>query len=208
MSKFESNRRYATLAAIAVETRTTLIDQIVNLHDRFIDHIFSKSKRIQSDRLQQSSKDIHQQLEQFQKIGQALLLAKQKGTNPFDAIENVMPWSQFEKNIGEAKQLTAINNYDVLHFVADSYRTLRRYAPSMLNVLNFKAAPSASDLLQAIKTIQKMNEENTRSIPNNAPLGFIPKRWKPFVRPNGLIDRRLNFRKWFAGFTPQTSCSV
>nr|PMJ43410.1 hypothetical protein BCU22_09635 [Vibrio cyclitrophicus] len=60
----------------------------------------------------------------------------------------------------------------------------------MLNILNFKAAPSASDLLQAIKTIQKMNEENTRSIPNNAPLGFIPKRWKPFVLPNGLIDRR------------------
>ncbi len=34
LSKFESNRRYATL--VAVEARATLIDQIVDLHDRFI----------------------------------------------------------------------------------------------------------------------------------------------------------------------------
>ena len=56
LSKFESNRRYATLAAIAVEARATLIDQIVDLHDRVIDKIFSKAKRTQTDRLQQSSK--------------------------------------------------------------------------------------------------------------------------------------------------------
>ncbi len=109
--------------------------------------------------------------------------------NPFDAIENVMPWSQFKNSVGKATQLTTSNNYDVLHFVADGYRTLRRYTPAMLNILNLKAAPSASDLLQAIKTIQQMNNENTRSVPSNAPLKFIPKRWKPLVLINGLIDR-------------------
>ncbi|PCS21217.1 Mobile element protein [Candidatus Enterovibrio escicola] len=76
-----------------------------------------------------------------------------------------------------------------MHFVADDYRTLRRYTPAMLNLLNLKAAPSASDLLQAIKIIQQMNNENTRSVPSNAPLKFIPKRWKPLVLTNGLIDR-------------------
>lgn len=189
LSKFESNRRYATLAAIAVEARATLIDQIVDLHDRFINQIFNKAKRTQTEKLQQSSKDIHHQLNQFQKIGQALITAKREGMNPFDAIENVMPWSQFENSVGKATQLTTSNNYDVLHFVADGYRTLRRYTPAMLNILNLKAAPSASDLLQAIKTIQQMNNANTRSVPSNAPLKFIPKRWKPLVLTNGLIDR-------------------
>ncbi|PCS23825.1 DUF4158 domain-containing protein [Candidatus Enterovibrio escicola] len=189
LSKFESNRLYATLAAIAVEARATLIDQIVDLHDRFINQIFNKAKRTQTKKLQQSSKDIHHQLNQFQKRGQALITAKREGMNPFDAIENVMPWSQFENSLGKATQLTTSNNYDVLHFVADGYRTLRRYTPAMLNILNLKAAPSASDLLQAIKTIQQMNNENTRSVPSNTPLKFIPKRWKPVVSTNGLIDR-------------------
>ncbi len=62
LSKFESNRRYATLVAIAVEARATLIDQIVDLHDRFINQIFNKAKRTQTEKLQQSSKDIHHQL--------------------------------------------------------------------------------------------------------------------------------------------------
>ncbi|WP_150139046.1 hypothetical protein [Candidatus Enterovibrio escicola] len=189
LSKFELNRRYATLAAIAVEARATLIDQIVDLHDRFINQIFNKAKRTQTEKLQQSSKDIHHQLNQFQKIGQALITAKREGMNPFDAIENVMPWSQFENSVGKATQLTTSNNYDVLHFVADGYQTLRRYTPAMLNILNLKAAPSASDLLQAIKTIQQINNGNTRSMPSNAPLKFSPKRWKPLVLTNGLIDR-------------------
>ncbi|PCS21293.1 hypothetical protein [Candidatus Enterovibrio escicola] len=51
LSKFESNRRYATLAAIAVEARATLIDQIVDLHDRFINQIFNKAKRTQTEKL-------------------------------------------------------------------------------------------------------------------------------------------------------------
>ena len=189
LSKFEPIRRYATLAAIAVEARATLIDQIVDLHDRFIGQVFSKAKRTQADRLQQSSKDIHHKLNQYQKIGQALITAKQEGLNPFEAIENVMPWSQFENSVGEAKRLATSNNYDALHYVADGYRTLRRYAPAMLNILDFKAAPSASDLLQAIKTIHLMNQENTRVVPSNAPLKFIPKRWKSLVFTNGLIDR-------------------
>ena len=100
-----------------------------------------------------------------------------------------MPWGQFENSIGEAKLLATNNNYDALHFVADSYRTLRRYAPAMLNILNFKAAPSASDLLQAIKTIHQMNKANIRNVPSNAPIRFIPKRWKSWVFTNGLINR-------------------
>ena len=189
LSKFESIRRYATLAAIAVEARATLIDQIVDLHDRFIGQIFSRAKRTQEDRLQQSSKEIHHKLNQFQKIGQALITAKQEGLNPYDAIENVMPWGQFENSIGEAKLLATNNNDDALHFVANSYRTLRHYAPAMLNILNFKAAPSASDLLQAIKTIHQMNKANIRNVPSNAPIRFIPKRWKSLVFTNGLINR-------------------
>lgn len=70
LSKFESIRRYATLAAIVVEARATLIDQIVDLHDRFIGQIFSRAKRTQEDRLQQWSKEIHHKLNQFQKTGQ------------------------------------------------------------------------------------------------------------------------------------------
>ena len=100
-----------------------------------------------------------------------------------------MPWGRFENSIGEAKLLATNNNYDALHFVADSYRTLRRYAPAMLNILNFKAAPSASDLLQAIKTIHQMNKANIRNVPSNAPIRFIPKRWKSLVITNGLINK-------------------
>ena len=62
LAKFEPTRRYATLVAIVVEARATLIDEIVNLHDRIVRKIFSKAKRTQADQLQQSGKAIHAKL--------------------------------------------------------------------------------------------------------------------------------------------------
>ena len=37
----ESKRRYATLAALLLDTRATLIDEIIELHDRLIGPIMS-----------------------------------------------------------------------------------------------------------------------------------------------------------------------
>jgi hypothetical protein len=46
----EPGRRYATLVAVILDTRATLIDEIIDLHDRFMGTLFSKAKRNHVDR--------------------------------------------------------------------------------------------------------------------------------------------------------------
>ena len=41
----EPARRYATLVAVILDTRATLIDEIIDRHDRFMASLFSKAKR-------------------------------------------------------------------------------------------------------------------------------------------------------------------
>ncbi len=36
LAKFEPKRRYATLVALAIESITTVTDEIIDLHDRII----------------------------------------------------------------------------------------------------------------------------------------------------------------------------
>ncbi len=52
----EPARRYATLVAVILDARVTLIDEIIDLHDRFMGTLFSKAKRNHADRFQQSGR--------------------------------------------------------------------------------------------------------------------------------------------------------
>lgn len=45
LAKFESKRRYATLVALLVESKATIIDEIIDLHDRIIGRIFNQAKK-------------------------------------------------------------------------------------------------------------------------------------------------------------------
>lgn len=55
----DPNWRYATLVVVVLDTRTTLIDEIIDLHDRFMGSLFSKAKRNHADRFRQSGKAIN-----------------------------------------------------------------------------------------------------------------------------------------------------
>ncbi len=50
----EPTRRHATLVAVILDIRATLIDEIIDLHDRFMGSLFSKAKRKHAERFQES----------------------------------------------------------------------------------------------------------------------------------------------------------
>ena len=101
----EVNHRYATLVAVILDTRASLIDEIIDMHDRFMGSLFSKAKRNHADRFQQSGKAINDKVRLYSRIGRALLEAKQSGSDPFAAIEAIIPWDVFSESITEAETL-------------------------------------------------------------------------------------------------------
>jgi hypothetical protein len=67
-----------------------LIDETIDLHDRFLATLFSKAKRNHADRFQESGKAINEKVRLYSRIGRALLEAEQSGSDPFAAIEAIM----------------------------------------------------------------------------------------------------------------------
>jgi hypothetical protein len=56
LGKFESQRKYATLVAVALEGTATVIDQIVDLHDRIIGKLLNGARHRHEQRFQQSGR--------------------------------------------------------------------------------------------------------------------------------------------------------
>ncbi len=190
LARFEPQRRYATLVAVAIEGTSTVTDEIIDLHDRIIGKLFNAAKHKHQEQFQASGKSINEKVRLFGRIGQALLEAKQSGRDPFAAIEAVLSWDAFAESVTEAQKLAQPEDFDFLHRIGESYATLRRYAPAFLDVLKLRAAPAAKGVLDAIEVLRAMNAENARKIPADAPTGFIKKRWEKLVMTDAGIDRR------------------
>jgi TnpA family transposase len=59
IARFDDPRRYGTLVAVLLEASSTLTDEILDLHDRFVGSIFNKARRRRDEAFQSSGKAIN-----------------------------------------------------------------------------------------------------------------------------------------------------
>jgi TnpA family transposase len=191
LNDLEITRRHATLVAVILEAKATVIDEIVDLNDRVIGSLFKHAKNAHQQQFQRSGKAINDKVRMYWRIGIALLEAKQTGEDPFSAIESIISWDEFAQSIVEAQSLTQSETFDFLHLIVEKYSQVRRYAPALLEALQLKAAPAAKEILQAVNILKQMNSDNSRKLPANVPTGFVRKRWETLIFKEDGLDRRF-----------------
>ncbi len=191
LAKFEDERRYATLVALSIEGMATVIDELIDLHDRIMIKLFSAARNKHQEQFQKQGKAINDKVRLYSKVGRALVEAKESGGDPYAAIESVIPWAEFAQSVTDAAQLAQPATFDHLHLVGDHYSMLRRYTPELLDVLKLRAAPAAQAVMDAIDMVREMNATGSRKVLDDAPIAFVKARWKPLVITDEGIDRRF-----------------
>lgn len=189
--RLDDHRRYATLVAVILECSATLTDELIELHDRILLRIFSVAKNKHEEQFHDQGKAINDKVRLYAQIGHALVKAKTHGTDPYAAIESVIPWGDFTQSITEADKLARAESFDHLHLIRDQYSTLRRYTPELLAVLELRAAPAAQGILDGVEMVRRLNDKNLRAVPDDAPTAFIKSRWGSLVRTGEGLDRRF-----------------
>jgi TnpA family transposase len=191
LKEYEPRRRHATLVAVLIETAATLTDEILDLHDRLIGGLFARAKNRYRRSFAEAGKAINDKVRLYARVGAALLDAKASRADPFAAIEAVLPWDRFAASVEEARRLAREADFDHLELVAESYGQVRRYAPVLLATFGFHGAPAVRELIAGLETLRGMYLGRLRNVPEGAPVGFVRKRWRPFVFRAEGIDRRF-----------------
>jgi hypothetical protein len=77
-----------------------------------------------------------------------------------------------------------------LQQLGNRYRAARDFAPRILATLRLRANPDCEQLLEAVEVLHDLNRRGVRRVPDDAPVGFVPRSWRPYVHsPDGAIDR-------------------
>ena len=130
----------------------------------------------------------------YARVGRAVLEARSSGRNLAEAIESALGWNELEQTVREAEGLARPHGFDFLGGIGEHYAQVRRYAPRFLDALEFVPSPATQDLFDAVRLLRRLNAEGLRSVPDNAPVGFVRRRWNPHVFAGGgggRVDRKF-----------------
>lgn len=186
MRDLPEDRRFAILAVCASEWQAMLADAVIETHDRIVGRLYRASERICQARAADESSAMCDTLKSLARIGSDLVEAQEEG-QPLDAVINEgAGWSGLKALIAMAARLTATLSDDPLNHVLDGYHRFRRYAPRMLRLLELRAAPAASPLLEAVALLRSGSNDATHT-------GFLRSgsKWHRHLRAQPVGDARL-----------------
>jgi len=68
-----------------------------------------------------------------------------------------------------------------LELMEARFSHVRSFAPQVLGALSFAASVSPSEVRDAVVLLQAMNAGGRRHVPDDAPVEFVPARWRPYL---------------------------
>ena len=93
--------------------------------------------------------------------------------------------------MNEADELARDEDFDPLPLSPETLSSTPAVCPRADRNSSIPACPVAHELIDAVEVLREMNREGSRKVPQNAPLGFIRRRWGSYVFGPEGIDRRF-----------------
>ncbi len=96
------------------------------------------------------------------------------------------PKESLQAAVEESERLLRPSDDNYFDFLTARYRYVRQFAPLLLSAFTFRANRRGEPLVEAISLPCRIK----RKVPENAPVDFIPAKWRPYViDKEGKIDR-------------------
>jgi len=191
IDRYTSARRRATVVALLIDLESRLTDAAIDMADRLIGAAFTRGKNAQERRYSATAKDVARLMRMFLGTIDALATAAETAADPMAALDEAVGWNKLLRVRDEVAQIAETADVDPLVRAADRYASLRKFAPALLQALEFKAARGSEKTIAAINVLRELHSSGRRNVPPDAAMPF-KKEWRALmVDGQGRIDRRL-----------------
>ncbi len=190
LGRYAAHRRRAILIATVLDLEMALTDAVLDMADKLVGGFFAKARNATRQRYAASAGTVGRLMRLFHGTIDALAVAQEAKRDAFEAVDDAVGWPKLLRVRGEVKELANLADEDPLLRAADRWRTLHKFAPALIEALEFRAARAGDPMLAALKLLVDLNQSGKRGIPPDAPMPFR-KEWRRLVMLGGQPDRRL-----------------
>ncbi len=190
LARYTARRRRAILAATVLDLEARPTDAVLDMADRLIGGLFARARNAARRRYAASAGDVGRLMRLFHGTIGALAAAQESDRDAFEAVDEAVGWAKLLRVRGEVEELAGLAEEDPLPRAAERWRTLRRFAPDLIEALQFRAARPDDPVLAALRLITDLDRSGRRDVPPDAPMPFR-EAWRRLVAADGTPDRRL-----------------
>jgi TnpA family transposase len=190
LGRYAEHRRRAILVATVLDLETRLTDAILDMADKLIGGLFAKARNAARRRYAASASNVGRLMRMFHGTIEALAAAHEGEADAFEAVDDAVGWPKLLRVREEVQELASLAGEDPLVRAADRWRTLRKFAPALIEALQFRSTRAGDPMLGALKLLAGLNQSGKREAPADAPMPFR-KEWRRLVMEEGGPNRRL-----------------
>lgn len=191
IERYTPLRRRAILVALLIDMEERLTDAAIEAADKLIGKVFTRARNKQAQRYVATTKDVSRLMRLFCGTIDAIFGAIKDEIDPIAAINATVGWPALFKARAEVAKIAEMADEDPLIGAVERYATLRKFAPALIEALEFKAGAGSARTIAAINVLRDMNKSGRRDVPADAPMPF-KKQWRKLVLgADGKINRQL-----------------
>lgn len=182
LRELKAPHRWASLACFLQGQQEETIDAMVEMHFKLMTGTYRRAQNRLDEKLKEHRQEVLGTLRSFRSISRLVLSEDVADEDLRAAVFERVSAEALRRQVASAEEWLTGRRSDVFPLVKDRFSYLRRFAPTLLEKLEFKAEPTGNrDLTEAIEILQEMNRTGRRKVPPEAPTSFIKEKTRPFV---------------------------
>lgn len=181
LTRREPQRRYPILLTLVAQSATEVLDEVIQLFDQAISARESKAGHKMREALAERAKSG----EDRQSLLDAILAIVADPAVPDEQVGALIRGEKIGWQRLRSAQSTALpplpRDHGHLASLDGSYGYLRQFTPQVLAAVTFAGGTAATELLGAVAILRHLNATGARKVPDDAPNGFVPARWRGYL---------------------------
>ncbi len=165
MGRYTVQRRRSILAASVIDLEARLTDAALDMADKLIGGLFARARKAHERRYVAGTKNVARLMRLFHDTIEGSARHRAASATPSRSSMKPSAGAKLLRAKDEVKELADLADEDTPQGAADRYLTLRKFAPDLLEALEFKAVRGQDPTLAAIYLLRDLNHSGKRYIP-------------------------------------------
>jgi TnpA family transposase len=187
---FPVERRQSYVACYLYERKKALIDFAIETFDGVVIGMYRRSQADRDQDRLKHSPALNEKVRMFQIMARPVLNQDIDDTAIRSSIFEKIPRDELARALEESEGLVQPEDNNCFPYLERRYTYLRSFFPRFISAIDFECTPGAQPLVDAVAVLRALDAEGIRKLPDDAPCGFAPAKWKAYViKDGGEIDR-------------------
>jgi TnpA family transposase len=191
LKQLKSDRRYALLVCFLYQLHADTIDFLIEMHDKLITSVHTRAENRIAKVMNRRRRAINRSLMTFRSLGTVILDDSIDDGQLRRILFQQVDKESLSKQVSEVDDWLTDKHSHIFHQVTQRYTYLRQFAPALLQAIELQSDTEAEpSVVKAVALLREMNQAGKRKLPEDAPLGFMPKKVRALVEKDAVISKR------------------